>query len=460
MNPPESQQIISLNIGTLTGKTFTVDVTSNDTIEDVKVLIFEELGIPVESQCLVFREKNLNDNRATISGLGLRTGASLQLVIQMAGGPGPPLKLKKNIKDESSIVLVLCKQNDDIYMLELHMKDGQPIQTGNKPIRLITEDSEDDILIQPLNYFDGNPMNDTNSSRASSVPSTTASEKEIKEEIMNMINSRPLSGQSQDESILDYYTNSEDWEDAENDMWNNFKVEQSRKYPTTPRSKIRPATAISIMRTEKLPTVIHPKTRPVTASCHIQSILGKRVSQSGKKTPGVKEQKLKIVPQTDVDQSNEIPKSASSRKGKVQIKNHILPDSVETQHFKSQSQNITKIVADTITTPLPQISRRATPHKKSITPKKPEEKTNPASPLKKKLPRQTSTAKKVAQKRCAQCKKKLGLVTAFKCRCNANFCNLHRLPEVHKCTFNYKDEGKIVLIRENPVVKKEKVLRI
>ncbi len=44
-------------------------------------------------------------------------------------------------------------------------------------------------------------------------------------------------------------------------------------------------------------------------------------------------------------------------------------------------------------------------------------------------------------KRCQMdgCRKKL-LLTDYQCRCQKYFCSLHRLPEKHQCTFNYKEE--------------------
>ena len=45
-------------------------------------------------------------------------------------------------------------------------------------------------------------------------------------------------------------------------------------------------------------------------------------------------------------------------------------------------------------------------------------------------------------KRCQMlnCKKRL-LLTDMKCRCDNFFCGLHRLPEQHKCSFNFKNEN-------------------
>jgi len=55
--------------------------------------------------------------------------------------------------------------------------------------------------------------------------------------------------------------------------------------------------------------------------------------------------------------------------------------------------------------------------------------------------------------KCSWCKKKVpwtaeGLV----CKCGLIFCDKHRFPEDHRCTFNYHEEHKAKLRRENPRV--------
>lgn len=53
------------------------------------------------------------------------------------------------------------------------------------------------------------------------------------------------------------------------------------------------------------------------------------------------------------------------------------------------------------------------------------------------------------QARCYICKKKLGLMP-FKCKCEQEFCSLHRAPEDHACTYDFKKEGKMLLEKLNP----------
>jgi predicted nucleic acid binding AN1-type Zn finger protein len=42
--------------------------------------------------------------------------------------------------------------------------------------------------------------------------------------------------------------------------------------------------------------------------------------------------------------------------------------------------------------------------------------------------------------RCSNCKRKLPL-TAYACRCNLYFCDTHRLPEEHSCSYNFFEEN-------------------
>ena len=59
----------------------------------------------------------------------------------------------------------------------------------------------------------------------------------------------------------------------------------------------------------------------------------------------------------------------------------------------------------------------------------------------------TQDVKKKPSKRCQLkgCKKKLS-ITAFDCKCEKRFCNLHIYSENHNCTFDYKSLYKQNLI--------------
>lgn len=61
--------------------------------------------------------------------------------------------------------------------------------------------------------------------------------------------------------------------------------------------------------------------------------------------------------------------------------------------------------------------------------------------------------------RCSSCNKKVGL-TGFKCKCGSTYCGVHRYPENHECTFDFKASGRDAIAKSNPVVKAEKIDRI
>ena len=45
--------------------------------------------------------------------------------------------------------------------------------------------------------------------------------------------------------------------------------------------------------------------------------------------------------------------------------------------------------------------------------------------------------------KCYNCKKKIGIIK-HTCECNKFFCVKCRLPEYHRCTFNFKNKDKLI----------------
>jgi hypothetical protein len=62
--------------------------------------------------------------------------------------------------------------------------------------------------------------------------------------------------------------------------------------------------------------------------------------------------------------------------------------------------------------------------------------------------------------KCDHCKKKAG-VMPFSCRCEfKKLCTKCRLPESHNCNVDYKKLGKEEILKANPVVISDKLVRI
>ncbi len=59
------------------------------------------------------------------------------------------------------------------------------------------------------------------------------------------------------------------------------------------------------------------------------------------------------------------------------------------------------------------------------------------------------------------CNKKLKLIDFnFICKCNNNYCKIHRLPENHDCTYDYKEINKKEKIIESMLCKSVKIDKI
>jgi hypothetical protein len=60
--------------------------------------------------------------------------------------------------------------------------------------------------------------------------------------------------------------------------------------------------------------------------------------------------------------------------------------------------------------------------------------------------------------RCLKCRRKV--LFLVDCHCGNHYCLECRYPEKHECTFDFKKQGAIELIKNNPVVTREKISKI
>ncbi|KAK4476208.1 hypothetical protein MN116_001419 [Schistosoma mekongi] len=74
--------------------------------------------------------------------------------------------------------------------------------------------------------------------------------------------------------------------------------------------------------------------------------------------------------------------------------------------------------------------------------------------------RPPSSPDSTRRKRCSMCLRKTGLANSYLCRCDRNFCSLHRYAEVHACQYDYKAEARRYMIESNAVVTTPKLPKI
>ncbi|GMY17981.1 zinc finger A20 and AN1 domain-containing stress-associated protein 5-like [Fagus crenata] len=85
-----------------------------------------------------------------------------------------------------------------------------------------------------------------------------------------------------------------------------------------------------------------------------------------------------------------------------------------------------------------------------------EERTDKTKALVLDTPMHSDAQAQCVKNRCKSCNKKVGL-TGFECRCGNVFCGMHRYPEEHACTVDFKAIGRVILAKENPVCKGDKL---
>ncbi|KAJ3341522.1 hypothetical protein HDU93_004682 [Gonapodya sp. JEL0774] len=114
------------------GHTFTLRADPSDTIADIKERLCTSQGLPVQAQRLLYRNTELSDEFKSLEDCGIRSGANLNLVLNLVSGTAQQLRQLPKPETPAGFYLLFLKSDDDDIYLELRNGTG----TGRRtPVR-------------------------------------------------------------------------------------------------------------------------------------------------------------------------------------------------------------------------------------------------------------------------------------------------------------------------------------
>lgn len=407
------------------------------------------------------------ETRNTGPGVSIKGGRSRAPV----RSPPRHNRTDKNKKD-SSVLLVLCRQNEQLFMLEVHMKtdgtEGDRTETRNELLRLAQSSGLKSQLVLPNGTIEGVKGDEpTQILGLTSRSEESLFQELISEEIIHDERGGPSKrrafsqkdreeeDESSDNSIIEedeYLLDSSSVLDYEEEEALSFFYSTNSSRPLSVVSSS--STFLTSLSSSSADRGMTPNSRSGSSSMR-HAVVVKKTKKKGSSSSARSNRPATAISIMRIPSGGPIQSLLFSPKSRP---------STAALHPGSSMTTLDPPGSEEDEEPQPVSPPRkftsATRRPKAVRFQDP---PIPSLPKSEEIPEQIVEQKepKTVRLSCPICRKRLPLCSQFRCKCGSTFCSVHRYSDRHDCVYDYKAAGASRLTRENPAVSGDKgIVRI